>query len=266
MTQMVARRVPQALPRTCCAPATLWLGPGRALYAGPSFELRAHSGSVACLAVGLDEAFTVDIPGRPARTARSALIAPRVRHRLVARGRMVFCYLDAASFRGSSCAGLMTGGDGVLGLHHRHQRRLLRIEPGHDWLDAAAPPGAGRCDPRIGWAAGVLRSQTHRTVSAGELADGCGLSVSRFLHLFAACTGTSFRRYRLWARMLRVAEFLADGGDLTTAATGAGFATPSHFSDAFHRMFGLRPSRLLAAGVTIVRPQEGPPGGSGAAG
>jgi AraC-like DNA-binding protein len=92
----------------------------------------------------------------------------------------------------------------------------------------------------------------HRTISAEELAISCGLSTSRFLHLFPTHTGTSFRRYRLWTRMLRVAELIAERRDLTTAATDAGFANPSHFSEAFHRMFGLQPSRLLAAGVTII--------------
>lgn len=51
--------------------------------------------------------------------------------------------------------------------------------------------------------------------------------------------------------MLRAAELIAGRHDLTTAATEAGFASPSHFSETFHRMFGLPPSRLLATGPTI---------------
>jgi AraC-like DNA-binding protein len=78
-----------------------------------------------------------------------------------------------------------------------------------------------------------------------------GLSVSTFLRLFRAQTGTTFRRYRLWTRMLRVALLLETWPDLSTAAVEAGFASPSHFSSAFHAMFGLRPSRLLTRGVTI---------------
>jgi hypothetical protein len=94
------------LPQTCCDPgAVLWLWPGQAIYNGPALDLGAHSGSVACLAIGLDDVFTV---------------------------------------------------------------------------------------------------------------------------------------------------LTAERRDLTTAATDAGFASPSHFSEAFHRMFGLQPSRLLAAGVTII--------------
>ncbi|GAA4231643.1 AraC-like DNA-binding protein [Streptosporangium album] len=238
----------------------LWLWPGQAIYTGPALDLEAHSGSVACLAIGLDDVFTVRTRGQPAQTARSALIAPRLTHRLVAHGdRMLFCYLDPGSSRRLACERQMTSGDSGLRLGHREERLLIRHAPwpgsvpsAPDWLDLAAPREPAQIDARIQEAAARLRTEVHRTVSAEELAIGCGLSTSRFLHLFPAHTGTTFRRYRLWTRMLRVAELLAGRHDLTTAATDAGFASPSHFSEAFHRMFGLRPSRLLAAGVTII--------------
>ena len=43
----------------CAGDAVLWLWPGQAIYAGPALDLETHSGSVACLAVGLDGLFTV---------------------------------------------------------------------------------------------------------------------------------------------------------------------------------------------------------------
>ena len=81
------------------------------------------------------------------------------------------------------------------------------------------------------------------------------LSASRFLHVLREETGTSFRRYRLWARMLRAAARIADGANLSTAAAGAGFSSPSHFSDSFHTMFGLRPRHLLGMDIHVA---EGP--------
>ncbi|WP_344412474.1 AraC family transcriptional regulator [Amycolatopsis minnesotensis] len=246
-----------SLPENGYADATLWLRPGHAVYTGPSLRLDPHSGSVACLAVGLDGSFTVHRDGHPEVLARSALIAPRVRHRLVAAGeRMLFCYLDPSSTRRPACEWRMTGGDAGVRVHHRDEAELVaRAEAGGDlgaWLDLAAPMSSTAGDPRISDAAAVLRKQAHRMVSAGELAAACGLSTSRFRHLFRDETGTSFRRYRLWARMLTAADLIAGGSDLTTAATEAGFATPSHFSDAFHGMFGLPPSRLLGGRVTFA--------------
>ncbi|PIB75167.1 helix-turn-helix domain-containing protein [Mycobacterium celatum] len=96
-----------------------------------------------------------------------------------------------------------------------------------------------------------LQEQTNPPFSASALAVETGLSVSRFLHLFRLETGTSFRRYRMWARMLRAALLYLELRDLTSAAMDAGFASPSHFTDTFHDMFGLTPSKLLAAGADV---------------
>jgi AraC-like DNA-binding protein len=41
------------------------------------------------------------------------------------------------------------------------------------------------------------------------------------------------------------------GHELTRCAADAGFASPSHFSDTFHRTFGLSPSALLNPRVQI---------------
>lgn len=238
-----------ALPETGC-PA-LWLWPGQAVYAGPSLDLGQHSGSVACLAVGVDDVFTVD-----GLAVRTALIAPRFRHHLVAHGeRMVFCYLDVASTREQACRSRMAHGTGPVRHGHVEEAGLVsagaRLDTGTvpHWLDLAGPVSPASVDGRI--AAAIRHLAGHPTVSAAELAAGAGLSVSRFLHLFREHTGTSFRRYRLWARMYRVGRTIACRGDLTAAAADAGFASPSHFSDAFHMMFGLRPSALLATGITI---------------
>ncbi|GAA4069524.1 AraC family transcriptional regulator [Actinomadura miaoliensis] len=242
----------------------LWLWPGQAIYAGPALGLGTHAGSVACLAVGLDAPFQVRAADETASVrARSALIAPRVRHRLTAEGdRMLFCYLDPGSPRSVACERRMTGGGAPVRTGHRDESALLALAadlrpggPARGWLDLAAPDdlaGPHYPDPRIRAVTALLLAQTHRTVTAEEGAAACGLSASRFLHLFKAHTGTSFRRYRLWARMLAAGRAIGAGGDLTRAATDAGFASSAHFSDAFHRMFGLQPSRLLATGLTIV--------------
>lgn len=235
------------LPETGCA--ALWLRLGQAVYAGPALDLGPHSGSVACLAVGLDDTFTVRTAAASGPPVRTALIAPRVRHQLVARGRrMMFCYLDPA--RAQQCRARMPGGDESVRHGHLDEDALL-TEPDSvsDWLDIAGPAEHRVRDERIAAAIGHLRERTNP--SADELATAAGLSTSRFLHLFREHTGTSFRRYRLWARMLRAGTVLAGGHDLTFAAAEAGFASPSHFSDSFHAMFGLRPSRLLATGVVI---------------
>jgi AraC-like DNA-binding protein len=240
-----------ALPQTC-SPAGIRLQPGHALYWGPSLELDLHSGSVACLAVALDGPMTVRTHGQADVVTRTALVPPRLNHQVITgSARMVFCYLDPTSSRREGCVQRMLEQSGPIGHHHADEARLIdlatRLPAGDDaWLELAAPGRPARTDPRIQHAASQLLRGDAEDLSADRLAAEAGLSPSRFLHLFRDHTGTSFRRYRLWARMLRAATAIAGGADLTAAALDAGFASPSHFSTAFHRMFGLQPSRLLA--------------------
>ncbi|MFF2557885.1 helix-turn-helix domain-containing protein [Nocardia sp. NPDC058058] len=185
------------LPETCY-PATVWLGPGYAVYLGPSLRLDPHSGSVHCLVIGVDAPFTLRI-GDHEEVVRSALIPPRTTHQVIAGGeRMLFHYIDPVAM-----------------------------------------------DTRITAALKTIRADIAMNPAAAELAADANLSVSRFLHLFSAETGTSFRRYRNWARMAQVMRAVAAGADFTTAAVDAGFASPSHFSDTFHAMFGLTAGALL---------------------
>lgn len=256
-----AARAPVA--RKAEGSATVWLWPGRALYAGPSLRLGPHSGAVACLAVGVDAPFVVDRRGLPGHPARTALIAPRVLHRIEARGeRMAFLYLDSGSAADRACRARFATGDGYVATGHRDEAavvagaaRLGTQSPPEQvaaWLATTSGRGEEPCsDPRI--AAATRRLLTaDEPLPAAVLANELGLSESRFLRLFRADTGTSYRRFRLWAQMHRAARTLAAGGDLTRAAADGYFASPSHLSTAFHAMFGLPPSGLLALSPKIL--------------
>lgn len=246
----------RALPETRCL-ATVWLWPGHAVYRGPSLRLDAHRGSVHCLAVGLDAPFTLRADGL-AETVRTALIPPRTIHRVVAHGaQMLFCYIDPSSPRAKTCWDRMTDRSGGFGLTHCAENDLITLagQAEFDPLAAvglACGSGVPTIDGRIAAAAATLRAHPARPNTAAELAAEAHLSTSRFLHLFARQAGTSFRRYRMWARMLSVGRAVAEGANFTTAAADAGFASPSHFSDTFHAMCGLTPSGLLGAGAQLV--------------
>jgi AraC-like DNA-binding protein len=235
------------------------VGTGRAVYIGPSLQLTTHSGAVACLALGLDGPLRVHVgPGGYVR-ARSVLVPARLPHHVVAEGgRTAFCYLDPAGHRLRSCRFEMRAARHGVHLSHRYESDLLELaRSGHAaaLLQAAAPvdPQPRVVDPRVDRAVRRLNSPAGVALPAAELAGELGLSTSRFLHLFGEHTQTTLRRYRSWCRMLLAARTLAAGADLTRAAADAGFATPSHFSAAFRRMFGLTPGRLLAtAGRPVV--------------
>lgn len=266
-----------ALSPTCYRPR-LWLWPGQALYVGAPLGLDAHSGSVSCLVVAIGGTFTIETHESPGPAVRSALIPPRLTHRIIAdAAQIVFCYLEPGSPRHRSCHHAMTTTRGPLNYRHRHQHTLAAsagtltdATSARAWLDlatAASPPIPYPTpqvtgdhlpepfDPRIRQAVAVLHAyDAQDNPSAARLAALVGLSPSRFLHLFRSHTGTSFRRYRQWLRMLRAAALIRDRGELTTTATDAGFASPSHLSSSFHAMFGLPPSHLL--NIEIHPPPE----------
>lgn len=235
----------------------MWLWIGHAVYRGPSLRLDHHSGSVHCLAIGVDAPFTLHADSFGQRTIRSALIPPRTLHQVVAHEtRMLFCYIDPGSPRAHPCWEQMAERAYKFGVRHHHEAALIRLaEQEHmdpaEVMDIACGPTQIPLDPRIAAATAIVRAHPTRSITADELAAEVHLSKSRLLHLFTEHAGTTFRRYRVWARMLAVGRAVAKGADLTTAAVDAGFASPSHFSDAFHAMCGLTASELLRAGARI---------------
>ncbi|MFV8165758.1 helix-turn-helix domain-containing protein [Mycobacterium sp. 134] len=244
-----------ALPQTCCP--TVWLWPGQALYSGPGLGLQPHSGSVWCMAVGVDGPLTVTVQGA-ATVARSVLIPPRLTHHLSMQGGLVSCYLDPSSQRSASCRQQFAEFCGSIGVGHAAEP-VLTARPDDDdaarrWLDLAAPDTPHRIDPRIELVAKQIREDPAAAVSAREFAAAAGLSESRFLHLFRREAGTSLRRYRMWSRLVSAGTAVAAGKSLTTAAADSGFASPSHLADTFKTTFGLSATQLLTTGLRIRTP------------
>lgn len=238
------------LPQTCCP--TVWLRPGEALYAGPGLNLSAHSGSVWCLAVGVDGPLTVTLDDGARAVSRSVLIPPRLSHHLASDGCIVSFYFE----HGSRCArDSFTDRVGPVAVDHTDETGLV-VPPTDDasaqrWRELAVPVGGASVDPRITAALNLIREDPAAAVSTPELAAHAALSESRFLHLFRQEVGTSVRRYRMWVRLVHAGSAIARGDNLTAAAASAGFASPSHLSDRFKSTFGLTATQLLGTGVTV---------------
>ncbi|MFI6776169.1 helix-turn-helix domain-containing protein [Nocardia sp. NPDC050412] len=98
---------------------------------------------------------------------------------------------------------------------------------------------------------GIRMHATTAHIRAEHAADAAGMSETHLLRTFTAHTGTTFRRYRQWARLRMVFASLAAGHDLARCAADAGFASPSHLSETFRRAFGASPTALLGSSVTF---------------
>jgi hypothetical protein len=142
---MVAEVV-SPLPQTCCP--SVWLWPGQALYAGTSLNLAPHSGSVWCLAVGINGPLTVTTPDGVTRDGHSVLIPPRLRHQLICHGSgLVSCYLEPTSDRADASRHKFGAWCGEIAVGHVDEERL-QFTPTDDesashWLDLAAHPRTG---------------------------------------------------------------------------------------------------------------------------
>lgn len=84
------------------------------------------------------------------------------------------------------------------------------------------------------------------TLSAEHFADQVDLSFSRFLHLFKAEVGTTFRRFRAWKRARSFLAYVNTPLNLTDIALETGYPDSSHFSHTVRRYWGLTPKDIIA--------------------
>ncbi|GLQ88051.1 helix-turn-helix transcriptional regulator [Dyella flagellata] len=91
----------------------------------------------------------------------------------------------------------------------------------------------------------LLADQAARDWSLDELASRVHASPFHLARSFRAVLGEPIHRYQLRVRLaLALEQVLGASAPLTTVAMELGFATPSHFSAAFGRAYGITPSAL----------------------
>ncbi|WP_280303275.1 AraC family transcriptional regulator [Nocardia neocaledoniensis] len=218
---------------------------------------------MAVLSVGLNGPFVLETATHGEIHARTALAPARAVHRVNSRDDpILLMFVDIVDSPAVAIAAEMTSAVGPFGLGHRRERELIelgtRAEIDPDAIFGLLVAGRARpVDPRIAAVAAAIRRHPGQTFRAEVVAARLGLSTSHFLRLFAQQCGTTFRRYQQWARMIHALRGVAEGHDLTRCAVDAGFATPSHFSETVHRMFGAPVSRLLRHDVRF---DVSPPG------
>jgi AraC family transcriptional regulator len=99
----------------------------------------------------------------------------------------------------------------------------------------------------------AIRDQLDARHSLASLASLVGMDVRRFTDAFREAFGDTPWHYVLTMRLEEAArQMLATTRPVTDIALQLGFATPSHFSTAFARHFGVPPSRYRAIGGRTV--------------
>lgn len=102
-------------------------------------------------------------------------------------------------------------------------------------------------DPRAERVARRVQAEPGARKPLHELARGTGASPRTIERLFQAELGVSFGRWQKQWRLFHGLQRLAAGGQVTSAALDAGYASVSAFISAFRQHFGVTPGSYLRA-------------------
>ena len=202
------------------ADAQIWLTPptrGVWIPAGAAHEIRVHGEtSLRTLYLG------PELAQRVARRVESVVVVPLLRE-------LILHIVALEMLRTETPA-------------HAHLIEvlmdLLAEAPGTD-LSLPLPR-----DPRALELAHRLRAAPDDKSSLDACAAKTGASLRTLQRCFSEETGMTIESWRQKARLVHGAALLVSGASVTGAALGCGYDSPSAFSAAFRRQFGVTPGRF----------------------
>ncbi len=122
---------------------------------------------------------------------------------------------------------------------------------------AAALPADRRARAGILAAIELAGARLREGVSQEEAAAAAGMGLTTFKRLFRQATGSSWGAYFTARRMRAAQRLLADGATVEHVAHAVGYYSPTSFSAAFSRAFGMPPGRWRdASQVDVARVGE----------
>jgi AraC-like DNA-binding protein len=212
-------------------------------------SLSPHKLSVGAIVIGLERGFEIRYARLDSNYVqkRIALIPPQTKHHLIAKGQMLFVYLDSLgddfTKLEQSMGSVRTTLKKIKAIIADSETRSA-TQVIEDICQALALTKCEKLSMRLEKALRQVDRHPEQFTSIAQAAQLMSLSPSRFQHLIQTEIGLPFRRYRLWRRMALVTRNLQAGHSLTQAAHQAGFASSAHLSSKFREMFGIRPSDL----------------------
>ncbi len=99
-------------------------------------------------------------------------------------------------------------------------------------------------DPRVMRCIEFIKHADIDEVTLTNAAKVASVSPGRLSHLFRNETGGTFREYVLHQKLVRSLRSIHGRHRLTTASHSGGFTDQPHFTHAFRKAFGIRPSSV----------------------
>ncbi len=253
----------------------MWLNNDRVFYAGllGAVSVRTMGGWLVYVSLGapLRIALSDVRSGRlaadaPWQSGAVAVVPPYTPHRLASDERLICSVIvepetvETASLphwlRDSVGVLPMDGGpaaDMLARVRAAHAELLRRPGQPIHWLTDGfdeqlfgqrLPPR--RIDGRVAHVLERMRNDPAQHISAQDSAAQAGLSFSRFLHLFKADVGSSFRSLRSWKRARSLLHHVTRDTPLVHVALDTGYPDSTHFSHSIRAVYGLKPRDLFA--------------------
>ena len=238
----------------------MWINADRVLYLGLLGEptVRCFGGFSVYLSLRGTHRICVD--GGDWQDSAVSVVPPYVRHRIVSGERMICNLLvEAETVDVAALPPHLRAGRGAVDAPAALQRMrealdALRRADNRRYASTAAfdeaffgaPLRTRALDARVQAVLDRIKSDPNGHVSAQECAAAAHLSVSRFLHLFKAETGSPFRSFRTWQRARSLLYYVTQSSNLTDIALDAGYPDSTHFSHSIRQVYGLTPKSIFA--------------------
>ncbi len=219
------------------------VGPGYALYQGPSWDSGFHRHAAFQIVVAVaGEAAMVDASGVCHR-AVALVVPPMARHRMLATTDLRVFFVEPQCAFADRLRERCVSGCWGSGISAAPELRELSED---DVRLAGARP-SGELDPRLLAAMGALADGP---VSMPDLAARVEMSPQRLRGLARSQLGMPLTRWRVWGQLRRTVEALRAGRSLAEAAAVSGFADQAHLTRWMREMMGLTPAVVLP----VLRP------------
>ncbi|CAN7498164.1 AraC family transcriptional regulator [Pseudorhodoferax sp. LjRoot39] len=238
----------------------MWINADRVLYLGLLGEptVRCFGGFSVYLSLRGTHRICVD--GGDWQDSAVSVVPPYVRHRIVSGERMICNLLvEAETVDLAALPPHLRVGRGAvdapaalqrmreaLDILGRADNRRYASTAAFDEAFFGAPLRTRALDARVLAVLDRIKSDPNGHVSAQECAAAAHLSVSRFLHLFKAETGSPFRSFRTWQRARSLLYYVTQSSNLTDIALDAGYPDSTHFSHSIRQVYGLTPKSIFA--------------------
>ncbi len=230
------------------------ISPGIGLFRGQTGDNRAHRHWAHQISIGLDGEVAFELDGAEV-VATAVAIKAGVLHRQ-RKGLVLSVYIDPTAQLPPPLLIGFFDADWCL-LESSEVNALLSYFSSdltlQQRLDRIAQPdltqGQGQIgDPKLASLLEFLKQQISQgdEVSRDQLAARVNLSPSRFSHWFTEQTGLPLRSYRKWLRLILALQTAVVTGNLSLAASQAGFADQAHFSRAVGDAFGITASQIVS--------------------